>query len=137
MLSNCSRHAFDKKGGPIIFDFEGDCEDLSLVKGTPVFLKKYEITFCLALFMALGVGVFHFYLDCFFLKKMLVIKKATANESFVKQVSCKKLFLNVVAQHLWGKLALKNYCKSIHFSSVASLVPAALLKNELFHKCFF
>ena len=36
MLATFWRHAFDKYIEPIIFDFEDDWGDLSLVKGTPV-----------------------------------------------------------------------------------------------------
>ena len=58
-------------------------------------------------------------------EQFLIIKNEAATESCsIKQVFSKRLFLNVFF----------NSYKSIHFSTVAGLRPAALLKIELLHR---
>lgn len=126
------RHAFDKWGRPIIFDFEGDRGNLSPVKASPVLLKKYELTLRLTLFM---VQVFLHSIWIVFIKKVSN-KEINSHRKFYKASVIQKALFECSCSTLVGKKPRKITVKvSILVQLQASY--HFLQKNEPVHKWFF
>ena len=65
----------------------------------------------------------------------IIKKEATIESCYIKQVFCKKVFLNVAALHIWKK-ALGNKCEGLHFSAVQASYQQLYSKMNSFKSIF-